>query len=206
MLRRIIRSIPGARRVAHAVGLGGNDKRSRGFVLEYFPKLSSGAEVGVHLGDFSDEILRVVQPKVLHLIDPWAHQTEFSDAWYGGKAIDGQGEMDRRLATVLERFERERSSGQIEIHREFSVPALEKFPDASLDWVYIDANHLYEYVTADLEVSFKKVKRGGYIAGDDYKEGGWWKGGVKRAVDEFARREDVHLVEVRNSQFVFQKI
>ena len=69
--------------------------------------------------------------------------------------------------------------------RRDSESALSEFEDGSLDFVYIDGNHLYEFVKKDLELSLRKMKPGGYITGDDYSPGGWWKGGVKRAVDEF---------------------
>ena len=82
---------------------------------------------------------------------------------------------------------------------------LEQFPDEYFDWVYIDGNHLYEYVKEDLEVSLRKTKAGGLITGDDYTEGGWWEGGVKKAVDEFSTNNAVHLLEIRNRQFVFRK-
>jgi hypothetical protein len=73
--------------------------------------------------------------------------------------------------------------------------------------VYIDGNHLYEYVIKDLSLSSRKTKIGGYVAGDDYCEGGWWKGSVKKAVDEFAATTDsMQLIGVRNEQFIFQRI
>jgi hypothetical protein len=36
-------------------------------------------------------------------------------------------------------------------------------------------------------------------------EGGWWEGGVKRAVDEFFERNRIQVVEIRNGQFVLRK-
>ena len=47
-------------------------KYGRKFLLEMMPKNSVCAEIGVNQGQFSKEILEVVQPKKLHLIDPWA--------------------------------------------------------------------------------------------------------------------------------------
>jgi hypothetical protein len=56
-----------------------------------------------------------------------------------------------------------------------------------------------------LGLSLDKVKVGGFITGDDYTEGGWWEGGVKKAVDEFAKNKTLHLLEIRNRQFIFRK-
>jgi len=46
----------------------------------------------------------------------------------------------------------------------------------------------------------------GYIASDDYTDGGWWQGGVVRAVDEFVETAPVELVLKRNRQYVPRKL
>lgn len=55
--------------------------------------------------------------------------------------------------------------------------------DLSADAIYIDAGHEYEDVLADLRGSWKLVRPGGVIFGDDYNPG--WIG-VIRAVHDFA--------------------
>lgn len=64
-----------------------------------------------------------------------------------------------------------------------SVSAAATYPDASLDFVFIDGDHLYEGVRADILAWLPKVKKGGFIAGDDF---GHAQGseGVKKAVTE----------------------
>jgi hypothetical protein len=42
--------------------------------------------------------------------------------------------------------------------------------DVDLDFVYIDANHNFNYVMEDLISWGKKVRRGGIISGHDYSE------------------------------------
>lgn len=56
-----------------------------------------------------------------------------------------------------------------------------------LDVVYIDANHEYEYVKKDIEVSLYKLKSNGIICGHDYNEE---SPGVIRAVNEFFGKPD----------------
>ena len=72
--------------------------------------------------------------------------------------------------------------------------------------VYIDGNHLYDFVKKDLNLCYSKVKPGGLITGDDYSEGGWSSGGVKRAVDEFINTGLVKLIQIKNKQFILQKL
>ncbi len=63
-----------------------------------------------------------------------------------------------------------------------SVRAAVLFPDASVDFVFLDAAHDYQSVTADLRAWWPKIKPGGVLAGHDYVP--VW-GGVVEAVDEF---------------------
>jgi hypothetical protein len=203
----VINKVPGGKRAAQLLGLIPKQSKGRQFLLDTLPKDSVGAEIGVHLGAFSRRILDTVCPKQLHLIDPWEHQTasKYKTAWYGGGAERGQAELDERYSNILKRFDQNIRDEQVKVHRGYSSEILQQFPDQYFDWVYIDGNHLYEYVKEDLELSFQKVKPGGYITGDDYTEGGWWEGGVKKAVDEFAKNQAVQLVELRSRQFIFRK-
>jgi hypothetical protein len=209
MLRRVIKKIPGSRAMAELSGIIRKQARdvNRQFLLDILPENAKGAEIGVHLGDFSRQILDSTSPNELHLIDPWEHQTasRYKAALYGGVAKGGQTELDERYSRVLSRYKREIRAEQVIVHRGYSTDILQKIQDQYFDWVYIDGNHLYDYVKKDLELSLQKVKSGGYITGDDYIEGGWWEGGVKKAVDEFVNNKAVALVEIRNEQFIFRK-
>jgi len=156
------------------------------------------AEIGVHIGDFSAVILDAVEPARLHLIDPWHYEgdEQYKESFYGGAGGKSQTAMDRRHKRVCDRFAAQIERGQVEVHRAFSTDALAAMPDDSLDWVYIDGNHL--------RLALRKTRPGGYITGDDYGPGGWWKGGVKRAVDEFARSQPVDLIMIRNAQYALR--
>jgi methyltransferase family protein len=182
-------------------------RRARGYLLRQLPAGSIGAEIGVFRGDFSAEILRVVRPRQLHLIDPWKFETDdiYRESWYGGEQGGGQARLDSIHDDVRRRFAAEIAAGVVRIHRSASAEASGEFADGSLDWVYIDGNHLYEFVREDLRLYAPKVKRGGLITGDDYGAGGWWKGGVKRAVDEFVAGGAAERAFVRGGQFCLRK-
>jgi hypothetical protein len=176
----------------------------RRFVLEKMPKASTCAEVGVHRGDFAAMILSVVGPRELHLIDPWRFESEkvYRRSLYGGLMGASQHRMDARYNRVSKRFSKEVGDGRVMIHRLSSTDALAKFPDDYFDWVYIDGNHLYSYVKADLDGYARKVRPGGYLTGDDYGIAGWWNHGVTKAVDEFvAHHASVRLL-VHHGQFI----
>ena len=183
------------------------DSAPREFLIRMLPENGAGMEIGVHRGDFSSQILEIAKPSEMHLVDPWQYESSetYERAWYGGKAEGGQHEMDTRYRLVCDKFKELIAQGRVIVHRAYAGDALSALPDNYLDWVYIDGNHLYDYVKQDLELSLRKIKPGGLITGDDYTDGGWWKGGVKQAVDEFAKNDAVELIELRNAQFVFRK-
>ncbi len=206
-IKNQLKKIPRVDKVAHALGRVSNPLEDRLFLLQLLPKNSVGAEIGVHKGEFSERILEIVQPRQLHLIDPWKHEASaaYQDALYGGQAKKGQDEMDRRYEAVCSRFQSQTARKQVEIHRGYSTDVLSRFADDFLDWVYIDGNHLYDYLKKDIALSFRKTKTGGFVTGDDYMEGGWWDGGVKKAVDEFAQTPAAELIEIRHNQFIFRR-
>lgn len=170
------------------------------------PKGAACAEIGVWEGDFSARILAVVRPRKLHLVDPWAAVSsgEYAEARYGGRLERGQAEMDALYLAVLERFADERRHGVVEVHRLPSLEATSRFADGELDFVYVDGDHTYEAVRADLEAYAPKVKPTGILAGDDYGFPGWWEDGVTRAVDEFVAAGCAEVVSLDGYQFVLR--
>lgn len=61
-----------------------------------------------------------------------------------------------------------------------SKEAAKDFPDNSLDFVFLDADHSYEAVIGDINTWYPKIKNGGIISGHDY---GFWNS-VNKAVDQ----------------------
>ena len=92
------------------------------------------------------------------------------------------------------------------VSRMRSPDAAAQLEDACLDWAYIDGDHTYEAVKADLHAYWRLLKTGGLLAGDDYGLAGWWEDGVTRAVDEFADRDRCEGPTIIGSQFLFTKI
>jgi len=75
--------------------------------------------------------------------------------------------------------------------KKHSVEAARDIPDGSLDFVYIDANHWYEYVVADLAAWVPKVRSGGIVAGHDYEEQLEEDNCVSLAVNGWTKAHDV---------------
>ena len=156
--------------------------RRRDFFLKMLPKNSVGAEIGVNRAKFSRKIMKVVKPTKLYLIDPYIEKDEIYN------------EVSRNLPHNLS------------IIRKKSWEALEDFEDSSLDWVYLDGDHTHEGVKKDLEVSWRKVKKGGLITGDNYHYAGDWDDGVRTAVNEFIGKKDLRIILVAKDQFILEKL
>jgi len=72
--------------------------------------------------------------------------------------------------------------GVVTVVPSLSVPASARFADGSLAFAFVDADHSYRAVKADILAWLPKVRPGGMLAGDDYR----WPGydGLRAAVDE----------------------
>jgi len=179
-------------------------RRQRRALVAMLPKHGVGAEVGTWKGDFSARLLRRTRPQRLYLIDPWEYRDDpaYAQAMFGDRTPGGQQKMDAIHDAVCRRFAREIADGRVIVTRARSTDATAGLE--VLDWAYIDGDHTYPAVLADLDAYFPLVKPGGVLAGDDYGMVGWWEDGVRRAVDEFAATHDCALT-VMGHQFAFTK-
>jgi len=136
-----------------------------------------GAEIGVASGLNSNDMLMDWPIKTLYLVDVW--QTIKGQA---GDASSPQSWHDFNLESTKRLMKRHGEKAVF--MRGTSVEMARKIESDSLDFIYIDSDHSYDGVRADLYAWFHKVKTGGVIAGHDYLNRSY---GVRRAVTEFAR-------------------
>lgn len=141
--------------------------------------LARGVEVGVAFGGHSEAILSTGVVDKLFGVDSYRHRDGYDDPMNLPQPV-----FDRLAQRVIDRL---KAFGErFELVREDSVPAGVRFEDGSLDFVYLDADHSEEGVSADLCTWAVKVREGGVIAGHDYGHRDF--PGVKRAVDRFFAR------------------
>jgi len=152
-----------------------------------------GAEIGAQLGVMTRNVLeKLPSIKKYYAIDPFLFYDDFEHACldiseeYRTKIGRDQDGMD----VAFEKFTNGTAKFGFKIHllKMFSEEAAKHIDDSSLDFCFIDGNHLYEYVKKDIELYLPKVKKGGLLGGHDYDMPGT---GVKQAVDESFNKEDV---------------
>ena len=132
-----------------------------------------GAEIGVAEGRHAKQLCDYNPGVYLLCVDPWIR--------YVGNPCDGpQKQHNRNIGIakrILEPFD-------CEIIQAFSMDAVKGVELDSLDFVYIDANHAFEFAMMDIIEWARRVRSGGIVSGHDY-----WPlvrdGGVVQAVDAY---------------------
>ena len=137
--------------------------RVRGFKRSHLSELyhelafKVGAEIGVAEGFHSREICQKVPPVKLYCVDLW-------DTYYRGTTkLKNRAMQDDAYTQAVENL----SPYDTELLRFPSDEAYKQFADNSLDFVYIDGDHSFDYVMLDLIYWSRKVRPGGIVSGHD---------------------------------------
>ena len=155
----------------------------------------TGAEVGVKCGVFSQYLLFHSKLSMLLLIDPWRHLDGYVDSCnVSDETFEGYLHATKINVGCFE--------GRYRIMRMLSLEAAVLIADGTLDFVYLDADHSYAAVKADIAAWWPKVRKGGILAGHDYVQGliNNSEFGVIQAVSEFAKATG-QKVEVTTDSF-----
>ncbi len=159
-------------------------------LLEANHLMGKGVEVGVCDGDYSVHILSTWKGDRLYSVDPWkSFGEEYKDVNNAHQELhDLRYENTKKKLSVFGK--------RSVVIRKTSLEASVLFGDGALDFVYLDAQHHYSAVKADIEAWYPKVKVGGILGGHDYLDGVLVGGvfGVKRAVQEFAKEQNLDIL------------
>jgi len=148
-----------------------------------------GAEIGVQAGGTSFQLLRGLPTlETLYCVDAWQWYPDYEHDRCPTDKTGGQWPNQELLDQARETFLKYLHAGHFEsrvaILPLMSTLAATRIPNASLDFVFLDANHSYKYVKQDIELWMPKVKLGGLVAGHDYRNPHNPAWGVTQAVDE----------------------
>lgn len=155
-----------------------------------------GAEIGVRTGAFSEVICKIGKDIKLFSVDPYAlpYRDKRSNAI-------GMAEQEKFFQDATKRL----APYDCKILRQESMVAVLSFQPESLDFVYIDGSHEFDYVMCDIIEWAKRVKPGGIVAGHDYYR--FRDADVVTAVDTYCRVHgiDFKLTEERTPSWWFIK-
>lgn len=166
-------------------------------LVSWLPKDAIVAEVGVERGDLSELIIQHARPAELHLIDAWEFQDPSIYPDTTNPSRCSARKQNENYRHVRRRFSRMRRQGKVFVHKGLSGDILPRFPNEYFDWIYLDANHRFSFVTKDLKLSNMKVKKKGFICGHDYCEGNPFRVvryGVIKAVELFCQLYNWELI------------
>lgn len=158
-------------------------------IIRRLPQNARMAEIGVLVGVLSEFILRRRPDVHLTMVDSWAPAEEQPECYRATGDLHARHDAARAAAHRREAEGRaKRFPGRATVMAMTSLDAAKYVPDGSLGLVFLDADHSYQGVTADLAAWAPKVKAGGYIGGHDYRNPGpgFDFSGVERAVTEWA--------------------
>lgn len=145
-----------------------------------------GAEIGVRRGEYSETLcIHIKSLQKLYSVDPW-------DLVYEDPRSHSEGK-ERQESYYQQAKARLSKYPVCEIVKKTSLEAVRDIPYESLDFVYIDGSHTFDYVMTDIIEWARRVRKGGIVSGDDYKFHRF--GNVIQAVDNYV---EAHKIKVFN--------
>jgi hypothetical protein len=108
--------------------------------------LNIGVEIGTRNGNFAEVLCNANKNIQLTCVDPFA------------------GHIAKHYDETVKKL----SKYNVKVMRSTSMDAVDSFKDESIDFVYIDGNHTFDYVMMDIIRWTPKVRNGGIIAGHDF--------------------------------------
>jgi len=124
-----------------------------------------GVEIGVFKGEFSKHILNN-WGGTLYMVDVWRPLGDEYEDYSNHKGhVDAYQETMENIKGLENKGIMVRATSEI---------ASDMFQDESLDFIFIDANHAYDFVVEDINLWFPKLKKGGMFSGHDYINMDWY--------------------------------
>lgn len=156
---------------------------NRDEMMSSFDKNLIIAELGVFEGEFSKRIKEICEPNKLFLVDLFHGN-------FGSGDKDGKNyhyvQLEDEMKKLIGHFKNDK---EVSVIKSSTIDFLNTLEDNYLDLVYIDADHSYNSVLEDLRLSYRKVKKNGFICGHDYVQ----RTQAERAVNDFCKEMNLEI-------------
>jgi hypothetical protein len=140
---------------------------TRSAMVEAFSPLLQGkriAELGVAYGDFSEVLIKNLEPEQFFAFDTFTWHQGSIITW-GKRAKEVLGGLTHR-EFYANRFSKFLTA--VVIEEGDGATNLGKYPDKYFDMIYVDGDHSYQSVKRDAAVSKQKLKDDGILIFNDY--------------------------------------
>lgn len=117
-----------------------------------------GAEIGVAEGHYSEVLCQSIPDLELISVDPWVKYKDNPRAHSEEHQEFSKAETARRLKPYP----------KARMVQAMSMDAVREVPEKSLDFVFLDGHHGFDWIMQDIIEWSKRVRSGGIIAGDDF--------------------------------------
>lgn len=163
-------------------------------LYQLFAKLgyTKGCEVGLERGRNAAVMFENIPGLQLIGVDPYKQHPQASYVYHAEVRKWDQNYLDKIKKQALERLQ----GKDFRLIQNFSENAADEVPDNSLDFVYIDADHSYDFIMLDVIKWGRKVKKGGILAGHDYyydKNTSGRRAKVTQAINDYTRIHGINF-------------
>lgn len=155
-----------------------------------------GVEVGVKKGKFSEVLCQANSNLRLKCIDPWMGYDENNSL----KLTQDQADK------IYKEAQKRLKPFNAELIRKTSMEGVLDIEDNSLDFVFIDGEHTFDFIMQDVIAWNHKVRPGGIVSGHDYYR--FRNAGVVPAVDAYTHAHDIRewwLTDEKTATFFWVK-
>jgi hypothetical protein len=155
-------------------------------LYQYFSKLDLcvGCEVGVFRGRNAELLFNHIPGLKLYLVEPYSDHSFRRPRKLPAFHSENREAAEKRLNGL-----------DAEWIIGFSEDVAGSIEDLSLDFVYIDGDHQYDFVMLDLILWSRKVRAGGVISGHDFR-----MYSVKQAVKDYTNHNKIGSVYVTDKK------
>lgn len=175
----------------------GNPRKLKGFLREdmykFFAELGfrTGTEIGVEKGKNAQTMFEIIPRLKLYGVDPYKQHPQASYAYHASIRNWDSRYLQNCKHQCLKRMK----GRNFTLLEGFSEDMVKRIEDNSLDFVYIDADHSYDFVMQDIILWGRKIRKGGIMSGHDYyydKSPASRRAKVTQAVNDYSK---VHRIK-----------
>lgn len=151
-----------------------------------------GLETGVEKGKNAQTMFEIIPNLKLYGVDSYKRHPQASYIYHAEKRNWDDQYLQAAKGQCLKRM----NGRNFTLLESFTEYAIRDVKDNSLDFVYLDADHSYDFVMQDMILWGRKIRKGGIMSGHDYyidKSESSRRTKVTQAVNDYVKVHNIKL-------------
>lgn len=176
---------------------------------DFFKNLTKNGnvlEIGVDEGNNCiNNLIPFLKPKNLFLLDIWEKLEPTERNLFINKVKTGKELSELKFnkkKKLIHNIKQLNTNTNVFFITEDSLKADIIFPDDYFDLIYIDGCHEEKHVYKELNLWWPKIKKNGFLTGDDYCEIDFFLAGCKKSIDLFVKNNKLEFFSFSNSKSI----